>query len=195
MICPELGVTPQVDPGTNVEDELSIPASPPADVSHAVVSLSVPADVDNDLEQVFVDVGSLPTMVTPVCDLDGALRMTPSECPVSVAPGVSTCVIQPSMAPSPAGPDARSPEFSHPLTGSVGELLGNWSSPVVSAPEEFLLPQAAELHLTQPEAGPSFMGDLAGGLFPAIPLTPVRSVANMGLVWLYMRKCYITPWN
>ena len=49
--------------------------------------------MDNELEQVFVDVGSLPTMVTPVCDLDEALRMTPAECPVSVAPGVLTCVM------------------------------------------------------------------------------------------------------
>ena len=73
LICPELGVTPQVDPGTDVEDELSIPATPPADVNHAVVSLSVRAEMDNELEQVFVDVGSLPMMVTPVCDPDGAI--------------------------------------------------------------------------------------------------------------------------
>ena len=109
LICPELGVTPQVDPGTDLEDELSIPASPPADVNHAVVSLSVRAEMDNELEEVFVDVGSLPTMVTPVCDPHGALRMTPAECPVIVAPGVSSCVIQPLMASSPAGPDVGSP--------------------------------------------------------------------------------------
>ena len=177
LICPELGVTPPVDPGTDVEDELSIPASPLADVSHAVVSLSVQADVDNELERVFVDVGSLPTMVTPVSDPDGALRMTPAGCPAGVAPGVSTCVIQPSMASSPAGPDVRSLGFSHPSTGSVGDLLVNRSSPIVSAPGEFLLPQAADLNLTQPEAGPTFTGDLAGGLFPAVPLTPVRPPA------------------
>ena len=124
LICPELGVTPQVDPGTDFEDELSILASPPADVNHTVVSLSVRAEVDNELEQVFVDVGSLPTMVTPVCDLDGALRMTPAECPVIVAPGVSTCVIQPLMASSPAGPDVGYPGLSHPSAGSVGESVG-----------------------------------------------------------------------
>ena len=168
MICPELGVTPQVDPGTDLEDELSIPASPPADVNHTVVSLSVRAEVDNELEQVFVDVSSLPTMVTPVCDPDGALRMTPAECPVIVAPGVSTCVIQPLMASSPAGPDVGSPGFSHPSTGSVGDLLGNRSSPVVSEPEGFLLPHAVDLNQAQwsvVHGGP--------GLFPAIPLTPV----------------------
>ena len=39
------------------------------------------------------------------------------------------------------------------------------------------MPQAADLNLTQPEAGPSFTGDLTGGLFPAISLTPVRAPA------------------
>ena len=59
LICPELGVAPLVDPGTDCEDELSIPADPRADVIH---------EMDSELEQVFVDVVSLPTMVTPVCD-------------------------------------------------------------------------------------------------------------------------------
>ena len=58
LICPELGVTPQVDTGTDIEDELSIPASPPADVNNEVVALSMRADVDSELEQVLGDVGS-----------------------------------------------------------------------------------------------------------------------------------------
>ena len=178
LICPELGITPQVDPGTDLEDELSTPASPPAVVNHAVVSLSVWAEMDNELEQVFVDVGSLPTMVTHVCDPDGALHMTPAECPVIVAPAVSSCVIQPLMVSSPAGPDVGSPEFSHPSTGSVGDLLENRSSPVVSAPEGFLLPHTADLNQAQPESGLSFKGDLAGGLFHAIPLTPVLAAVS-----------------
>ena len=45
--------------------------------------------MDLDLEQVFGDVGSLPAMVTPVCDLDGGLSVTPAECPVREPPGVS----------------------------------------------------------------------------------------------------------
>ena len=55
LICPELGVAPPADLGTDVEDELSITASPLADVSHMVVSLSVQADMDSELERVFVD--------------------------------------------------------------------------------------------------------------------------------------------
>ena len=72
-------MTPQIDPGTDLEDELSIPDSPPAADEHGVVPLSVQADVDSELEQVFGDVGSLPTMVTPVCDFDGGLHVTPAE--------------------------------------------------------------------------------------------------------------------
>ena len=109
LICPELGVTAQIDPGTDLEDELSIPASPPAADEHGAVPLSVQADVDSELEQVFGDVGSLPTMVTPVCDLDGGLRVTPAECPVIEPPGVSFVVTQPWMVYSPAGPIVVSP--------------------------------------------------------------------------------------
>ena len=60
----------------------------------------------------------------------------------------------------------------------MGDLLGNRSFPVVSAPEGFLLPHAADLNQAQPEADLSFTGDLMGGLFPAIPLTPVPAAAS-----------------
>ena len=84
-------MAPLVDPGTDCEDKLSIPAGPPVDVIH---------EMDSELEQVFVDVVSLPTMVTPVCDIDGALRVPPAECPVIAPPAVSAFVIRPSMATS-----------------------------------------------------------------------------------------------
>ena len=165
LICPELGVAPPADPGTDVEDELSIPASPLADASHAEVSSLAQAEVDSELERVFVDVGPLPKMVTPVSDPDRARHTTPARCPVRLAPDVSGCVIQPSIG---------SPGFPHPSTGLVGLPFVNQSSPAGPALEEFLLPQAADVNLTQPEAGFRFPGDLAGGLFPAVPLTPVR---------------------
>ena len=80
-------MTPQIDPETDLEDELSTPANSPATDDHGVVSLSTQADVDLELEQVLGDVGSLPAMVTPVCDLDGGLRVTTAECPVREHPG------------------------------------------------------------------------------------------------------------
>ena len=62
LICPELGVTPLVDPGTDVEDERPTPA---------VVPLSLQVQEDVELFQVFQDVGTLPAMVTPVGDPEG----------------------------------------------------------------------------------------------------------------------------
>ena len=134
--------------------------------------------MDSELEQVLGDVGSLPTMVTPACDLDGGLCVTPAECPVIEPPGVSVIVTWPSMVYSPAGPMVVSLEFSHPSTGSVGVLSVPRTSPVVPAPEECLLLNAADTNQAQPEAGPSFTGDPAGGLFPAVPLTPRPATAS-----------------
>ena len=140
LICPELGVTPQVDTGTDLEDELSIPASPPADVNHEVVPLSMRADEDSELEQVFGDVGSLPTMVTPACDLDGALRVTPAECRVIEPPGVSAFCLRDFLI-----------HRRGPSTGSVGVLSVSRTSPVVPTPEEFLLLNAADpVHYPHP---------------------------------------------
>ena len=49
LICPELGVTPLVDPGTDVEDEQPTPAASPVPVVHGVAPLSTQADVDVEL--------------------------------------------------------------------------------------------------------------------------------------------------
>ena len=156
-------MAPLVDPGTDCEDKLSTPAGPPADVIHRM---------DSELEEVFGDVGSLPTMVTPVCDIDGALRVSPPEGPVIAPPAVSAFVIRPSMATSPAGPKTLSLELFLPSPASVGVS----SVPRISP--EFMLFNAAITSQTQPEAGPSFTEDLASGLFPAIPLTPGPEAAS-----------------
>ena len=164
MICPELGVAPRIDPGTDLEDELSDLADSPAAADHGVAPLSVPADVDIDLEQVFGDIGSLPAMVTPICDFDELM------------------VAQPPMVTSPAGPTVVSPGFLQPSTGSVGCLLVLPTVPVVSTPEKSLLLGAAEMTQGQPWAGPSSWGGGGGGgesvgsHFPAAPLAP-RPVA------------------
>ena len=65
LICPELGVTPLTDPGTDLEDELPTPAASPVTVDHGPAPLSAQADVYIDLVRVFEDVGTLPAMVTP----------------------------------------------------------------------------------------------------------------------------------
>ena len=76
LICPELGVTPLVYPGTDCEDELPYPG----DIQ------SVPDQVmDGELQGVFMDVPSLPTMITPVSDVDRAWG-APEYVDVVIAP-------------------------------------------------------------------------------------------------------------
>ena len=84
-------MTPLVDPGTDCEDELPAPADRPA--AHNT-------DMDSELQSVFVDVVSLPAMITPVSDVDRALD----------APEYVDAVIP---------PPAVFPITSRPLTTSI----------------------------------------------------------------------------
>ena len=76
LICTELGVTPLVDPGTDLEDELPTPSASPVTVDRGVAPLSAQADVDVELGRVFEDVGTLPAMVNPVSDPEGGGDLT-----------------------------------------------------------------------------------------------------------------------
>ena len=113
LICPELGVTPLVDPGTDLEDELPSPAASLVAADHGVAPLSAQAEVDIELAQVFEDVGTLPAMVTPVCDIEGGLVVTPAEYYVPSTPSVSVVVAQPLVLPYPAGPAVWDPVGVH----------------------------------------------------------------------------------
>ena len=87
--------------------------------------------MDIDLEQVFGDVGSLPTMVTPFGDFDELI------------------------VTSPAGPTVVSPDFLHPSTRSAGCPSVLPTVPAVSTPKKSLLLGAAETTQGQLWAGPS----------------------------------------
>ena len=110
--------------------------------------------------------------------MDGALRAPQAECPVIAPPAVSAFVIRPSMATSSAGPKLLSPILSPPSPAAVGVSPVPRTSPVVAVPEDFMLFNAAVTNQTQPETSPSLMGDVAGGLLPAIPLTPGQATAS-----------------
>ena len=168
-ICPELGVAPLVDPGTDCEDELPTPAGPPADVDQ---------NMDSELREVFIYVISLPTMVTPVSDMDGTLHMPQAECPVVAPPAVSAFVSQPSVTTSSAGPKLLSPISFSSSPASVGVSPVPRTSPLVAVPEDFSLFDAAVTNQTQPESSPSLMGSVAGGLLPVIHLTPGQATAS-----------------
>ena len=120
LICPELGVTPLVDPGTDLEDGLPTTAASPVTADHGAAPLSAQADVDVELDRVFENVGTLPAMVTPMSDPEGGLIVTAAGYPVSSIPGVSVVMTQPLVVTSPAGPTDVDPAIPRPSTGSVG---------------------------------------------------------------------------
>ena len=89
LICPELGVAPLVDPGTDLEDELPTPAgSPLTDVSKSVPT-STSSGVDLELARALLEIGVLPVMVTFIVDSDVGSSMTPMEYPVPPIPELS----------------------------------------------------------------------------------------------------------
>ena len=53
LICPELGVAPLVDPGTDLEDELPTPAASPVTVDCGASPRPTQVDVDVDLDRVY----------------------------------------------------------------------------------------------------------------------------------------------
>ena len=79
--------------------------------------------MDSELEKVFIDVVSLPTMVTPICDIDGALRVPQAECPVITLPAISAFVIQLSMATSPGGAETFVSDIVSSIAGVGGCLV------------------------------------------------------------------------
>ena len=132
MICPELGVAPLVDPGTDVEDERLTPAVSPLPVVDGVVPLS--ANVDVELCQVFQDVSALSAMPTPVRDPEGGSMMTPARYPVPPIPDSSVVMADPLEVTSPAGPAAEGPAVQMSSPGSVVQSLVSPTSPAMSTP-------------------------------------------------------------
>ena len=66
LICPELGVAPLVDPGTDLEDELPTPVGLPSPDVDKYVPLSTSSGMNLELARALLEVGVLPAMVTPI---------------------------------------------------------------------------------------------------------------------------------
>ena len=78
-IGPELGVTPLLYSGKDLEDELPSPDVLPMVISHGVALLSVQVEEDVDLAQILAEFGTLPAIVTPIHDPQEAWVMPPAE--------------------------------------------------------------------------------------------------------------------
>ena len=128
LVCLELSVASLVDPGTDVEDERPTPVGSLSPVVVGTVPMPAPAGVDMELEHVFLEVGVLPAMVTPIVEPEGESAMTPAGYPVPPIPELSVMV----EAASPAGLAVGSPARDESVLAQIspsGSVLQAVSSP------------------------------------------------------------------
>ena len=138
-ICPELGVTPLVDPGTDCEDELPTPADMPS-VENQVM--------DSELQSVFIDVVQLPTMITPVSDVYRAWCAPEYVDAVIAPPAMLPVVTRAPAAATLAVSNVLSPIRSPAAVGIMSEI---GTPPVTAVPEALLLCNTEMMSQTPPE--------------------------------------------
>ena len=163
LICPELGVAPLSDPGTDLEDELPSPDSSPVVMGHGVALLPAQVEEDVDLAQVLAAFGTLPTIVTPIRDPQEERVVPPPECRAPDA--------QVGSFVTPARTTVVPANVTQPPTGSVGCSPMPLTTPAVPAQENLLFQG-------QPCFGPSSGGEPADNRLPAAPLTSRPATAS-----------------
>ena len=104
-------------------------------------------EMDSELQSVFIDVVSLPTMITPVSEVDRALCAPEYVDAVIAPPAVSPVVIRPPTATTSVEPNLLSP-IRTPASATAVVISSECSTPPV---EDFLLFNAAMTCQTQPE--------------------------------------------
>ena len=178
LICPDLGVAPLVDPGTDLEDEWPTLVGLPSPGFDRCVPHSATSGVDLELARALLEVGVLPVMVTPIVDPEVGSSMTPAEYPVPPIPELSLVASVPLEVAIPASPAEGGPAQNESLLcqvsppGSVAQAGPSPTSPVLrSTPSDLAamdqyLPWSASLPVGETADSP---------LLPA-PLTPRRMV-------------------
>ena len=193
LICPELGVAPRMDPGTDVEDERSTPVGSPSPVMDGTVPLPVPSGVDMELAQIFLEVGVLPAMVTPVVEPEGESAMTPASYPVPPIPELSVMVTDTLEAASPAGLAVGSPATDESLLAQI--------SPSGSVVQAVSSPKLPVLRLAPMDPGHGPISALecfaAGGGVSGFPFASGSSASSSddcGAACLWVR-CVFPDWG
>ena len=125
-ICPELGVTPLLESGTDLEDELPSPDASSMVMGHGVALLPAQVEEDVDLDQVLAEFSTLPAIVTPIHDPSEERVVPPAEHRLPEAPVV--------LLVTPAGPTVLPDDDMQPPKGLVG-----CSTPVMPTTERNLL--------------------------------------------------------
>ena len=122
-ICPELGVTPLLDSGTDLEDDLPSTDDSSMVMGHGVAPLPAQVEEDVDLAQVLAEFSTLPAIVTPIHD-------PTEELVVPEAPVV--------LLVTPAGLTVVPDDDVQPPTGSVGCSSITQTIPAMPTPERNL---------------------------------------------------------
>ena len=110
--------------GADVEDERPTTVGSPLPVVNVTVPLPAPSGVD--MELVFLEVGVLLAMVTPVVEPEGESAMTPARYTVTPIPELSVMVTDTLEAASPAGSAVGSPAMEECPYWPRFRLLGLW---------------------------------------------------------------------
>ena len=150
-----------MDPGTDLEDELPMPAASPVTVDHGAAPRPTQVEVDVDLDRVFQDVATLPELVTPLAGY-----------PVPAIPGASVAMTRPLVVPSPAGPADMDHVTLRSSMGMVDCSSALSSLPVVSTPEGGQSSRAAPMDNCHQSSSSVFGGEPAGHPLPPVSLTP-----------------------
>ena len=141
--------------------------------------------MDSELQSLFIDVVSLPTMITPVTDR--ALCAPDYADAVIAPPAVSPVVTRPPTATTSAEPNLLSPIRSPASATAVGISSEGTTPPVAAVPENVSMFNAAMTSQTQPETslfpqvhapGPD-VGLVAGGVTPDMTDRPREGPFNV----------------
>ena len=123
LICPELGVTPLVDPGTDLEDEQPTPVGSPVAAIDEGMPLSPTLDADMEVARALLEVGVLPAMVTPIVDPAVGFSLSPATYSVPPVPVISVGDSFPPEVAAPVGLAVGSPARSEIPLRLVSHLL------------------------------------------------------------------------
>ena len=111
LVVPELGIAPLEDSGTDLEDELPAPdGSLSTDAAQPEVG-PVPRGVDLELVRALLEVGVLPSIVTPILDPVVEPAVTPALYPVPPIPVLAVADPVPVLLVSPLRPVGGSPDL------------------------------------------------------------------------------------
>ena len=101
LICPELGVAPLVDPGTDLEDELPSPAASPVAFGNGVAPLPAQAEEDIELASGSVGCSSVPPTIPAMSTSEESL-LQPWVGPLSGGESAGSHLPAASLTPRPA---------------------------------------------------------------------------------------------